>query len=409
MRGFINIFALLMALGLNACGGGDSSDPAACASATPNLCKPLSAASTSAGTVATTDPALYTTSPSAITIPIGTTVTYTIGGGTSPYAAISSNTSVATATIAGSTLTISSVAQGTSQIAVVDATGQAVTTTVGPSTAPALFTTAPSAVTMTSGGSATYTIGGGTAPYTATSGNTNVATASAAGTTLTINSIAPGTAPIAVADSTGSSVTINTTVLAPAATGIAPSIFPASITTGDCTTNIPFVFTGGTAPFTISTSDTADVQVSAVMPLGSNSFFTASVRSLYLTLDVQNAAGVPTTSISLPKVATVTVTDSQSRTATATIDIVTAHLFCPTNALLQATPASANVAVAEVLYFQIVGGLAPFSVTSNAPGIANVIGSVGRSFNAQAIAAGVALLTVTSADGQKANITFTSF
>ncbi|MFD2270640.1 hypothetical protein ACFS07_04545 [Undibacterium arcticum] len=110
-----------------------------------------------------------------------------------------------------------------------------------------LFTTAPSAVTMTSGGSATYTVGGGTAPYTATSGNTSAVTTTLAGTTLTINSIAAtsilaGAVPIAIVDSTGKSVTINVTVLGIGAAGTPPSIFPASITTGDCTTNIPFIF-----------------------------------------------------------------------------------------------------------------------------------------------------------------------
>ena len=269
-----------------------------------------------------------------------------------------------------------------------------------------LFTTAPSAVTMTSGGGATYTIGGGTAPYTATSGNMSVATTSLAGTTLTINSIAAGTAPIAIVDSTGKTVMINVTVLSTGDTGIPPSIFPASITTGDCTTNIPFIFSGGTAPFTIFTSDNIAVPVSVAMPLGAKSFFMASVRSLFLSPDT-DLNGVKT--VIVPRVATVTVLDSQSRVATATITIPLAHPTCPDNPLLQTAPASANAHVTEILAFQITGGLAPYSFASSAPEIVNVIGSSATSFNAQAIAAGTALLTVTSTDGQKANITFTVF
>ena len=45
----------------------------------------------------------------------------------------------------------------------------------GSTTAVALFTTAPSAVTIAVGASATYNLGGGKVPYTVTSGNTSVA------------------------------------------------------------------------------------------------------------------------------------------------------------------------------------------------------------------------------------------
>lgn len=264
----------------------------------------------------------------------------------------------------------------------------------------ALFTTAPSDITMTSAGSTTYTVGGGGAPYTATSGNTGVATTSLAGATLTINSIAAGTAPIAVVNSVGKSVTINVTVLAKGQTGIPPSIFPASINAGDCTTNIPFIFTGGTAPFTTFTSDNFGVPVSTPQPLGSDSYFTASIR---------NPLGP------FPYIATVTVLDSQSRTAIANITIDYPRT-CTTNALLQTNPASANAHVTEILTFQITGGVAPYTATSSDTAIATPVVN-GTSLNVKAESTGTdpskltgtALITVKGSDNQQANIVFTVF
>ena len=265
-----------------------------------------------------------------------------------------------------------------------------------------LFTTAPSKITLASGGSANYTIGGGTAPYTATSGNTAVATATASGTNLAISSTSAGLAPVAVVDSTGKTITIDVTVLAKGQTGTALSIFPATINAGDCTTNIPFVFTGGTAPFTVLTSDNFGVPVSTALPLGSDSYFTASIR---------NPLGP------FPYTATVTVLDSQSRTAVS--KITTDFLrTCPSNALLQTQPASANTRVTEIQTFQIIGGQPPYTVVSQdydklttpptPPTFATASMNAGNtSFNVMANKVGTALITLRSADGQQHHIVFT--
>ena len=261
-----------------------------------------------------------------------------------------------------------------------------------------LFTTAPSKITLASGGSANYTIGGGTAPYTATSGNTAVVTATASGTTLAINSTSAGLVPVAVVDSSGKTVTIDVTVLAKGQTGTALSIFPAAVNAGDCTTNIPFVFTGGTAPFTVLTSDNFGVPVSTALPLGSDSYFTASIKN----------PGSPI----FPYTATVTVLDSQSRTAVAQITTDFLRLPCPANALLQTQPASANMRVTEIQTFQILGSVADFSVTSSN---ASIVTALPRSpssltFNLQAAASNrttqaTALITVKSlTDSQQVNI-----
>ena len=270
-----------------------------------------------------------------------------------------------------------------------------------------LFTTAPSKITLASGGSANYTIGGGTAPYTATSGNTAVATATASGTNLAISSTSAGPAQVAVVDAAGKTVTIDVTVLAKGQTGTALSIFPAAINAGDCTTNIPFVFTGGTAPFTVLTSDNFGVPVSTALPLGPDSFFTASIRT------PRSPIGVP-----FPYIATVTVLDSQSRTAVSKITIDFPTPPCPSNALLQTQPASANTRVTEIQTFQIIGGQPPYTVVSQdydklttpptPPTFATAFVNAGNaSFNVTAKKVGTALITLKSADGQQANIVFT--
>ncbi len=264
-----------------------------------------------------------------------------------------------------------------------------------------LFTTAPSKITLASGGSASYTIGGGAAPYVATSGNTAVVTATAGGTSLTISSPSAGLAQVAVVDSAGKTVTIDVTVLAKGQTAEALSVFPAAVNAGDCTTNIPFVFTGGTPPFTVLTSDNFGVPVSTALPLGPDSFFTASIR---------NPLGP------FPYIATVTVLDSQSRAAFSRITIDFPRT-CPSNALLRTQPASANTRVTEIQTFQIIGGQPPYTVVSQdydklttpltLPTFATAeINAGNASFNVTAKKVGTALITVKGADGQQTNIVF---
>ena len=393
--------ALPISLILGACGGGGSADPASCVSGVAGLCAALNP-DPKPVTVST----LFTTAPSKINLAFGETAIYIISGGTAPYIATSDNTSVVSTTVSGSRLTVNSKAEGPAKVVVVDATGKTITIDVQvfakgqtglPST---LFVTAPSIITLPSGGSADYVIGGGVAPYTATSGNTGVVTTTASGTKLTIGSIAAGSTQIAVVDSTGKSVTIDVTVLSKGQTGIPPSIFPQSINAGDCTTNIPFVFTGGTSPFTSLTSDNFGVPVGPALRFGSDNYFTASIK---------NPSGP------FPYKATLTVLDSQSRTATAFITIDFPHV-CPVNALLQTEPASsANARITEKLTFQITGGVSSYTVASKNPDIATaVMNSDGKSFNVTANSTGgkltgTALITVFSGDSQQANIVFTVF
>jgi hypothetical protein len=275
------------------------------------------------------------------------------------------------------------------------------TTATSTTAAATLYTTAPSAITITSGSSPTYSIGNGRSPYTVTSSNTSVVTTNLNGSTLTINGITGGTAQVMVADAMGKSVPVNVTVLSKGQTGIPPSLFPPTLTVGDCTTNIPFVFTGGTPPFTILTTDAGRVPVSSAMPLGSENFFLASLGPL-------GFPPAPGREIAIPVVETLTVLDSQSRAATVTITVPFVHDSCPINPLLEAMPSTANAHVSEILGIQFRGGGRSYTFKSNAPNIANIVASDEKTFvNIQGLSSGTALITIISSDGQQANIPFT--
>lgn len=271
--------------------------------------------------------------------------------------------------------------------------------------AASLFTTAPTAVTLNAGTAVTYGVGGGTPPYTATSGNTNVGKASMSGTTLSISSVAAGTSPVALVDAVGKTVNIALTVLAQGQAGAPLSLTPGALTIGDCTTNIPFVFTGGVAPYTVFTSDNFSVPVSSALPVGPNSYFTANIKAL----NPSNIIGPKPD----PYTAVLTVLDGQSRTATSTITVPSVHVTCPDNPLLQISPSSANFRPTEILAFQVAGGPPPAlpnvpQISFGDPAVASVVlNSDGISFNVQALKVGVTLMTVSTSDGQKSNVTLT--
>lgn len=161
---------------------------------------------------------LYIASASAVTMEPGAKATYPVGGGSAPYIATSSNTSVAKAEISNNILSVSAVSAGVAQILVFDASGisASITLTVGSGagSSTALFTTAGTGVVMPKGTSNTYSIGGGKAPYKATSSNSGVVTvpASISGNEFTISSIAVGSSQVSIFDATGASVSFSVTV-----------------------------------------------------------------------------------------------------------------------------------------------------------------------------------------------------
>lgn len=414
---------MVSGLVLGACGGGGSSDNN-CTSGIAGLCSKLGA---NAGTPQNSSAALFTTAPSVVTMSPGTRTVYTIGGGTGTYTAVSSNPSLVKVSVSGNSMTIESVASGTATIAVTDSVGEKLSITVNQGNFPdqtALFTTAPTAVTLPSGGTVTYQIGGGAAPYTVSSGNPSVVGASVDGTALKIDALwqqSASSAPtqIEIVDTKGNRVSTGVTVLGKGQTGVPPAIFPASITLSDCTTNVPFVFTGGTPPFTVYTGDNARVPVSGPLPFGPDSYFTADVHVL-----VGGAFDFTPTSAAPYKV-TLTVMDSQSRIATADA-LVASQFACPTNAKLEVQAGSTVAKVTEKITFQVSGGQPPYTVTSRNQTNATAqiaqadttatLNGTQYSFTVKALSTGgtssltgASLITVTSADGQQKNIVLTVY
>lgn len=207
--------------------------------------------------VKVTSTSLFTTAPATLTMTPGVanTRSFTISGGVAPYSAQSSNSMVATGSVAGTSLSVVPVADGAASVVVMDAKGAQVTiaVTVASGTPSDLFTTAPSALTMSPNSTRMFTIGGGVAPYQAISSNLQVvsnADVSGAILTLTTPAGATGTATVFVTDSTGRSVSLSLSVSSAA--------LPLSLSSDAITipVNLPegalIRIIGGAAPFTVT-------------------------------------------------------------------------------------------------------------------------------------------------------------
>lgn len=377
----------------------------------------------------TSSQALFTTAPRQVSITPGTSGVYAIGGGNGPYSATSSNTSVAKVKVSGTALTIESITSGKATIAVTDSTGQSVAVDVAfddPTwSAEPLFITAPTDITLPYAGAVSYFIAGGVPPYTASSSSPTAVVASVNGTSLNLTtqwqqSATSTPAAVTVVDAKGHRVQTNVTVLGRGESGSIPTILPASITVSDCTTNIPFVFFGGTPPFTIYSGDSVHVPVSAPLPFGANSYFTASVRALPL--------GGVAAFISDPFKTTLTVLDSQSKMATAEVLVpVSSMRTCPSNPILEVVAGSTVAKVSERISFQITGGVPPYTITSknylptnntqpfvSTDSQASADSNEKYSFVATALSTGgaptaTAMITVASGDGQQKNLVLTVY
>lgn len=171
---------------------------------------------------------------------------YTVSGGVAPYTVASSNSNVLSASVSGNRVMLTGLAAGSANVVITDAANATVTVpvTVSANAGQALFTTAPSAVTVAPGSTTQYSVGGGVPGYTATSSNTSVATVSVSGNTLSLRGVAVGTASVLIRDSAGSSVTLGVTVQ-----NSSMSLNPAKATTLIGLINYAYII-GGTGPYT---------------------------------------------------------------------------------------------------------------------------------------------------------------
>jgi hypothetical protein len=173
------------------------------------------------------------------------------------------------------------------------------------------------------------------------------------------------------------------------------SVAPSALTIGNCTTRIPFIFSGGVGPYTIFTSDNFNVPVSTALVLDDVRF--------YFFADIRYPVGRD------PDPATLTVLDSQSRTAIATIRTPRTFDSCPMNPLLKVFPETANFRTSEILAFQVSGGpprTETPEVTFADAGVAELVAASAATFTVRAVAAvrATTLMTVATADGQRSSI-----
>ncbi|MCM2252420.1 MAG: pilus assembly protein N-terminal domain-containing protein [Ramlibacter sp.] len=285
----------------------------------------------------------------------------------------------------------------------------------------ALFTTAPAQVTLDGGSSASFKINGGNLPYTASSGNGNVASATVSGgNTLSLTAVAPGTTSVTIVDAIGSRLNVEVTVLAQSQGGTAISLMPDALNVGNCTTRVPFMFTGGVPPYTVLTSNNFFAPVSSPLSLPDG--------RLYFFADFKYPPTAPDPTSpetdSRDETDTLTVLDSHSRAATAKVITKVPTVSCPSNPLLVVSPESANFRASEIRAFQISGGPAvpapptvcfydndrPVDcdgVNSSGAGIAKVVSAGASAINVQALRVGSTLMTVETADKQRASVVIT--
>ena len=328
---------------------------------------------------------LFTTAAGGVTVAVGTSPVYSVGGGTGPYTASSSNTSVATTSFLGNALTINGTAAGTANVVVRDSAGASTSVEVKVQLSTPLFTTA-AGVTVSVGSAPGYAVGGGIGPYTATSSNSSVAAVSLVGSTLTITGIAAGSTNIVVRDSSGATTTAAVTVQ-PVSNIALFTTAAGGVTVTLGATSIPsYTVGGGAGPYTATSSNTSVaavllsgnlLTVTGVAPGSVNILVRDSVgATITVPVTVQPAGNLPLFTTVPASGVTVAVGPTSSQTynvgggsgsgylATSTnTGVVTVELanIAPGAAVLKLTGVavgSANVVVRDSL-----GGLVNVSVT----------------------------------------------
>jgi hypothetical protein len=339
-----------------------------------------------AGTVGTpTGKSLYSTAPAAVSIVLGSTVNYEIGGGTATYKASSSNASVASVEVKGTTLSVKGLLNGTAQIVISDAAGAQVGFNVTIDSGNAnvdLFLTAPNNLTLTPGISNSYMIGGGRPAYFVSSSNTAIATVGINNNSFFISGIKAGTAQIIVVDSAGTAVTLSV-----------------AVGTGDSGTNL-FTTAGNSLTLAVGTPSTY------VIGGGAAPYSSTSSNPSVITAKVSNGTSLELTPIA-PGSTQVTVYDGGGNSITIGVAVT-----ATTTGAIDVQPNGASGNVGDGLRFLVNGGKPPYAITVNNTSIASVapatLSSSGGDFVATLRNVGSTVVTITDSSGQIKEIALTA-
>lgn len=265
-----------------------------------------------------------------------------ITGGTRPYTAVSSNTSVALASVSDNLLSVAAIRGDLTPVtvSVTDTQNAKATLSITVTNSPMQggFTLSERVVSVLPGASKTISISGGTGPYSAASISPLVAGVSVNGNGLTITGLSEGVnASVKVFDSKGATQTALVTVSAPmpSATGLALfSNMPSNLSLRP-RNSVTYTLGGGSPPYNVTSSNSA--------------VLSGQIRGAALILQPGIAGN-----------ATLTVTDSLSQPLSQRVYVMTtlAPLTLGTSAL--------TVSVGSAAYVGIAGGMQPYSATSSA-------------------------------------------
>lgn len=322
---------------------------------------------------------LFTTAPVTLTLGVGAAQDFAIGGGVAPYSAVSNNASVGTSGVNSGRVTVGGISPGNAEITVRDSLGASVkiNLTVGSGIARALFTNSASDIVVAPGAvnAQTYTVGGGTAPYSASSSNASAASVSLVGDSLKITGVTTGAANIVILDNLGARLTIAVTVSA--ANNLALfTTAPAAVTVAVGASPV-FGIGGGTAPYTVSTSN-------------------ASVASVSLVSSNLTIAGVA------PGSANIVVRDSVGAVVTVVVTVPSP----PTVALFTTAPSTVTIAVGASPSYTVSGGTGPYTAISNNAGVSTTA-LAGSNLTINGVGAGSAIISVRDNAGTVVNINVT--
>ncbi len=248
MKPLHSLVTLCLSLGLVACGGGYEGSPSP---------------------TDTSGNALKVEGSTAVVLAPTELKRLEVSGGTRPYSAASSNTTVALAFANDGLLTVAAVRGDTTPITVTvtDAKGAkaAVNVTVTNSPQQGTFSLSSEQVSVRPGATVDVRITGGTPPFSATSLSSHIATGTISGNTLTVAGIAEGNdAEVKVFDSKSVTQTLLATVAAPlpSASGLPlTSNLPANLTLRPNNSST-YTLGGGTPPYSVVSNNTATIRPS---------------------------------------------------------------------------------------------------------------------------------------------------
>ena len=290
-------------------------------------------------------PVVVTVSPDSATVPVGGNIQFSATGSTTAYT-WSVNSTAASITSAGGLLT--GLAPGIVTVTATDTTGNA-DSSANINIIQVQIT--PASATLSTSATQQFTVAGGFPPYAWSSSNPAIASVDAATGLLT--ALAAGTVVLSVVDNIGATASTNNIVITQ------PVVTPQTAVLAVNAT-LQFSATGGAAPYTWSTNNTAVANINAS---------TAVLSAL--------TSG------------TMTVTAVDANGATASSAVITVRT-------ITVSPPTASVETAGTLQFTVAGGAAPYNWTSSNPTIATVNTTTGL---LTAVTAGAITVRATDADG----------